>query len=297
MRGAAGAGSLYVVATPIGNLSDISPHALEVLRSVQLVLAEDTRYSKRLLQRYGIDVPLLSFHKFNERNRAEQVLQRILDEGIDAAIISDAGTPCISDPGAEIVRRARENGVPVFGVSGPSAIVTAVSVSGLPAREFTFLGFLPRDRGEQKETFQSIKERRLSTFVIYESPRRIRALAAALLEEFPEAQVCFCCELTKKHERSYYGPISEVAERLESDPMAERGEYTVVAHVEHAPPEAPATEQGLSKEALLVQTMVQRGCSLKEAVASVAAEAGVPRKEIYRAGLHLKSLLRGEKDE
>lgn len=297
----AGPGTLYVVATPIGNLSDVSARALEVLRSVHLILAEDTRHSKRLLQHYGIDVPMLSFHKFNERNRAEQVLQRILAERINVAVISDAGTPCISDPGAEIVRRARESGVPVIGVSGPSAIVTAVSVSGLPAAEFTFLGFLPRDRGEQREAFRSIKQRRLSTFVVYESPLRIRALARALQEEFPQAQVCFCCELTKAHERSYYGTISEVEAVLQSDPMAERGEYTVVVHVE--PGEVAdqgtgqATGQAANLEALLADAMVKNGWSLKQAVAGVAAEAGIPRNEVYRAGLRLKSLVEGREDD
>lgn len=291
--GSPGPGSLYVVATPIGNLSDVSPRALEVLRSVKLILAEDTRHSKRLLQHYGITAPTLSFHKFNERSRAGEVIRRILDEGIDVAIISDAGTPCISDPGAEIVRLAREQGVSVFGVSGPSAIATAVSVSGLPAREFTFLGFLPRGAGELREALHSMKERRLSTFVVYESPRRIQALAGALREEFPEALACFCCELTKVHERSYYGPVSEVVERLESDPMADRGEYTVVVHVEPAPVEARAAVDGLSPEALLVDAMVRRGLSPKEAVAAVAAQGRVPRKELYQAGLRLKTLLSG----
>lgn len=287
------------MATPIGNLSDISPRALEVLGSVALILAEDTRHSRRLLQHYDVRVPMQSFHKFNEQNRAGEVLRRIIEEGIDVAIISDAGTPCISDPGVEIVRRAREAGVRVFGVSGPSAIVTAVSVSGLPSREFTFLGFLPRAAGELRQALCGIREKRISTFVAYESPKRIRALAAAILEEFPEAQVCFCCELTKLHERTYYGPIAGVVQDLATDPMAERGEYTVVVHVEHGgkspqpnPMETNAWQSGPCPEALLVQTMVQDGCTLRDAITSVAGRTGLPRREVYQAGIRLKSLLR-----
>ncbi len=282
-------GNLYVVATPIGNLSDISPRAVEILRSVSLILAEDTRHSKRLLQHYGVEVPMLSFHKFNERDRAKDVLTRILDEGIDVAIIADAGTPCISDPGAEIVRGAREAHVPVYGISGPSAIITAVSISGLPSREFTFLGFLPRVRGELKAALRDIRDRRVSTFVVYESPKRVRALAAAILEEFPEARACFCCELTKLHERSYYGLIADVVEQLDSDPMAERGEYTAVVHVVAAP--VPATRQ-VSPEALLTQAIVEHRCSLKDAGVFVARETGLSKRELYRASLRLKSLLR-----
>lgn len=307
-------GTLYVVATPIGNLSDISPRALDVLRSVRLILAEDTRHSKRLLQRYSIDVPTLSFHKFNERTRAGQVIRQMLEEQVDVAVISDAGTPCISDPGGEIVRLAREDGIPVIGVSGPSAIITAVSVSGLPAAEFTFLGFLPRERGGQKEAFQAIRQRKLSTFVVYESPLRIRALAAALAEEFPQAKVCFCCELTKIHERSYYGGISDVAAQLESDPVAERGEYTVVVHVGHgeqdergeghglalAGPDGsgqPSSDSAPGLEALLVDAMVKHGWTLKQAVSGVVSEAGIPRNEVYRASLRLKSLFGGSDDD
>lgn len=290
-----GKGSLYVVATPIGNLNDVSPRALEVLRAVALILAEDTRHSRKLLQRYGIEVPTLSFHKFNERDRTEEVLHRILIDGIDVAIITDAGTPCISDPGVEIVRRARDSGVPVYGISGPSAIATAVSVSGLPSSEFTFLGFLPRGSGDLEQALHGIRERRISTFVVYESPKRVRALAAAILEEFPQARACFCCELTKIHERSYYGPIDEVVAQLDSDPMAERGEYTVVVHVDYDEPGGtgaiPGTGKQLSPEARLVQAMVDHGCSVREAARIVAEETGLSRNELYQAGLRLRSFM------
>lgn len=288
-------GSLYVVATPIGNLADISPRALDVLKSVQLVLAEDTRHSKRLLQHFEIEVPMLSFHKFNEKSRTEQVIERMRSEGISVAVVTDAGTPCISDPGVEIVREAREAGIPVFGVSGPSAIATAVSVSGLPSREFVFLGFLPRTPGELRESLRKVRERRMSTFVVYESPKRIKNLAAALLKELPGATVCFCCELTKMHERSYYGTIAEVAAKLESDPNAERGEYTVVVSVplNQEPAAGVKGSSGEpSLEARLVQAMVEHGCTIKEATAIVAEETQRPRNEIYQAGLRLKSLFR-----
>jgi 16S rRNA (cytidine1402-2'-O)-methyltransferase len=284
-------GSLYVVATPIGNLADMSPRALDVLKSVQLLLAEDTRHSKGLTQHFEIEVPMLSFHKFNEKSRAEQVIERIRSEGISVAVVTDAGTPCISDPGVEIVRQAREAGIPVYGVSGPSAIATAVSVSGLPSREFAFLGFLPRSAGDLRKALRSVKDKGIATFVIYESPKRIKALAAAMLEELPSAKVCFCCELTKLHERSYYGTISEVAAALDNDANAERGEYTVVAHVGPPAGEPGGPGDQMHTEALLVESMVRRGCTLKEAVAIVTDETGLPRNEVYEASLRLKSLL------
>lgn len=305
-------GSLYVVATPIGNLSDISPRALEVLRSVRLILAEDTRHTKGLLQHFGIGAPMLSFHKFNEKGRAGEVIERILAEDISVAIVSDAGTPCISDPGVEIVRAAREAGIPVYGISGPSAITTAVSVSGLPSREFTFLGFLPRAARDLRTALRRVREQGISTFVVYESPKRIKALAKAILEEMPGAKVCFCCELTKIHERSYYGPISEVVDALESDPNAERGEYTVVVYLERqdalpdpqagraedaqdAAPGRDARSAGspvqIPLEALLVKAMVEKSCTLKEAIQLVTSETGTPRNEVYQASLRLKDLL------
>lgn len=287
-------GSLYVVATPIGNLSDMSARAIEVLKSCRLIAAEDTRHTKRLLHHYSIDTPLISYHKFNERERTKQIIDRIRNEGIDVALVSDAGTPCISDPGAELVRAAREQGIAVYGVPGPSAVATAISVSGLPAREFTFLGFLPRETGAIRDVFRSIKERRLETVVFFESPSRIRKLAAWIREELPQARVCFCCELTKRHEFAFYGPIAEVADRLEEDPDAEYGEYTVVVHVEH-PSAAP--QEAIAVEAMLVDAMVRRGCSLKEAVGVVAAEKGVRRNEVYRASLRLRSLMAKAEEE
>ncbi len=240
---------------------------------------------------------MLSFHKFNEKSRTQQVIERMRTEGISVAIVTDAGTPCISDPGVEIVRQARETGIPVFGVSGPSAIATAVSVSGLPSREFTFLGFLPRAAKELREALRSIKGRDASTFVFYESPKRILDLAAALAEELPEAMACFCCELTKVHERSYFGRVQEVSAALEQDPNAERGEYTVVVHIGETSQdsdEAAKQPAEIPIEARLVQVMVERGCTLKEATSAVTTEANLPRNEVYQATLRLKSLFRPE---
>lgn len=292
MVGEIKSGSLYIVATPIGNLSDMSPRALETLRSVDLVLAEDTRHTGLMLQHFGIDVPTLSFHKFNEKSRTQQVIERMKTEGISVAIVSDAGTPCISDPGVEIVRAAREGEIPVYGVSGPSAIATAVSVSGLPSREFVFLGFLPRTARELRAALRKVRDRDVCTFVLYESPKRIKALARAMLNELPEATVCFSCELTKIHERSYYGSIAKVAAELDADPNAERGEYTVVGHLDLPPTEDAVSNQANEPlEALLVRVMVERGCTLKQATSIVAAQSGNPRNDIYQAALRLKGML------
>ncbi len=285
-------GSLYVVATPIGNLSDMSPRALETLRSVDLVLAEDTRHTGLMLQHFGINVPTLSFHKFNEKSRTQDIVERIKTEGISVAVVSDAGTPCISDPGVEIVKGAREAGIPVYGVSGPSAIATAVSVSGLPSRQFTFLGFLPRTAGELRAALRRVRDRDISTFVLYESPKRIKTLAKAMLDELPGAIVCFSCELTKVYERSYYGSIAKVVAELEADPNSERGEYTIVGHLDTPPAEEVASSRPSEPlEALLIRAMVERGCTLKEATSVVAAESGNPRNDVYQAALRLKGML------
>ncbi len=299
-------GRLFVVATPIGNLDDVSPRTIKVLSNCALIAAEDTRHTEKLLRHFGIRTRSVSYHKFNERERSEQIIGRIIAEGIDVALVSDAGTPCISDPGGEIVREARERGIPVFGVSGPSAIITALSISGLPAEEFTFVGFLPKKESARREVLERLKERGAPTFVLYESPKRVRAVARLIQAVFPEAKACFCSELTKLHEESYYGPIAQVAEALEKDPGAERGEYTVVVSNAAAAPARGGPAEGrsagdqtspgagpISIEARLADTAVKQGLSLREAVAEVARRCALPRKEVYAASLRLKKVLGG----
>ncbi len=282
-------GRLYVVATPIGNLQDLSPRAKEVLEQADLILAEDTRHTGGLLSHFGIGGPMLSYHKFNEAQRSGEILRRIVEEDLQVALVSDAGTPCISDPGGILVREARELGIEVIGVSGPSAAITALSVAGLSTESFAFYGFPPRESGKREDFFAGILACPIPTFVLYESPKRIVATAAELAARFPGARACYCCDLTKLYEKSIGGSVEETARLLAENPNAGRGEYVIVLEKPAAPPAQQEGEAPLSPEALLVEQMVKTGGSLKEAVAALAAE-GLRKKELYQAGLRLKAL-------
>lgn len=302
-------GALYVVATPIGNLDDLSARAIETLKRCRLILAEDTRHSKRLLRAFGIETPMRSYHEFNERKRAEEIVAEMGEVAGDVALISDAGTPCISDPGYRLVRAARERRIPVFGVSGPSALVTALSISGLPSDRFAFHGFPPRKRKEREAFLARLGAGDYPTHVVYESPKRVLPLVGEIAEAYPEAVLCVCTELTKLHEKSFFGCASEVREALAADPHVTRGEYTIVVHL----PRAEAAGSGadparfgtgvddsrasldgerlLCREARLVDRMVKEQVTLKEAIAALAKEEGGSRSEYYAAGIRLRELL------
>jgi len=293
---------LYVVATPIGNLDDLSPRAVETLGRCGLIAAEDTRHTGRLLQRLGVRTRLISYHKFNERQRLDYILRAVAVDRLDVALVCNAGTPGISDPGRLVVAAARERGIPVLGIPGPSAAATALSISGFPAQTFHFFGFLPRGPAARLNALRGIQRQRCETFVLYESPHRIGDLARLLAETFPRAQACFCRELTKLHEASYYGSIDAITRQLADDPQATRGEYTVVVHAdyeaaeEHAGDAGPTAAAGgdraeLTPEALLVDALVRHDCTLKQAVKLAASETGRPRNEFYQASLNLKRLL------
>lgn len=289
-------GRLYVVATPIGNLQEMSPRAIETLRNCHLIAAEDTRHTRKLLSHFQIKTPLISYHKYNEAQRSEEIVSRILEEGIDVALVSDAGTPCLSDPGYLLVRKARENGIPVYAVSGPSAITAALSISGLPATPFTFYGFPPRTASTLKTFLRSLKNLPIPTSVFYEAPQRVLRFMEAVLEEIPQAQVCVCSELTKLYERSYYGPVEKVIEKIREDPYLEKGEYVIILHSseEKVPPGKEHPLSSLSLEALIVNMMVTHKVPLKEAIRRVAQQCQVPRREVYQASLNLKKLLEKE---
>jgi len=293
-------GKLYVVATPIGNLSDITPRAVQVLSDVDMIAAEDTRHSRALLSYLGIRTPTFSCHKFNEEKRGDFFTQALLS-GKDVALISDAGTPCISDPGHRLVSLAADAGVEVVAVCGANAVAAALSVSGFDASRFVFLGFLPRTKKEQLEIFTG-KWGNNPPFssaipaVFYESPLRINKTLGWLAEVHPVASVCLCNDLTKKFERIYRGMPAEVLAELEENPSAKKGEYTCVislpmaANIETSEEETKAI---LSLEAQLVDIMIKQNCTLKDA-ASLLHE-GSPRKQgrkkaIYAATLKLKGL-------
>ncbi len=214
-------GILYVIGGPIGNLEDITLRALKVLRSLDVLLCEDTRRTRIILDKYRIKVKTLSYNEHNEIKRIPEVME-LLEAGHKVGIMSDAGTPCISDPGYRLVREARKQGFKVSPVPGPSAVVAALSVSGLPTDSFTFEGFLPRKKGKRRKKLQELAEER-RTVVIYESVHRIERLLEELQEIFGDREVCLARELTKLHEEVLFGKLSEVREKLKTV----KGEFVI----------------------------------------------------------------------
>lgn len=219
-------GTLYLVATPIGNLEDITLRALRTLRECHLVAAEDTRRTGQLLKHFGISRPILSYFRFNEARRSEEILAR-LHRGETVALVTDAGSPGISDPGERVVRAARAAGLRVEAVPGPCALVAALTASGLPTEEFHFVGFLPIKSGQRRRRLEGLREVP-GTLVFYESPWRIEKLLGELAELFPWAQVVLARELTKKFEEFLIGTPSELVARARQKPL--KGEMVVVVH-------------------------------------------------------------------
>ena len=281
-------GNLYVVATPIGNLKDITERAINTLKEVDYILCEDTRTSLILLKHFDINKKLVSYHKFNESERVSSIIND-LKKGLNIALISDAGTPCISDPGYIIVKKARENNIPVFGIGGISALVTALSISGLDTNSFTFYGFFPREKKNQDKLFEEINNSKVNTFVFYESPKRIVKTLELFEKNNPKLLVSVSKELTKLHEKNYYGNISIVLDKLRKDDKVSAGEYTFVIEKETVLKE----EITSSIESMLVDTMISNNCTLKEAVDFVNKNnSNISKKEIYNASLKLKDLFK-----
>jgi 16S rRNA (cytidine1402-2'-O)-methyltransferase len=219
---------LYLVATPIGNLKDITFRAIETLKESDLILAEDTRRSEQLLSHYEITKPLESFHEHNELIKLPAVLAK-LKNGAKIALVTDAGTPTISDPGFKLVRECLKEGIKVEPIPGPSAVLTALVASGLPTDSFLFLGYLPKKAGKQTEVLDFLEQvwsRRETTIVFFESPHRIKKTLAALAQRFPERQVVLARELTKAHEEFIRGKISEVVGK----DFSAKGEFTLLLH-------------------------------------------------------------------
>ena len=275
--------TLYVVATPIGNVADVTERAVQTLNSVSLILCEDTRTSGILLARLGIRAELQSYHKFNEKGKAVSVAERMMQEDIDVAVISDAGTPCISDPGTDVVRECAARGIPVVGIPGASATVTAMSVSGFDGT-FAFVGFLPRKKGELKEFFAKGLPTAIDNHVFYESPKRIIDTLEVLGEVLPEAEICLCNDLTKKFERIYRGTVQQVLQQLKLNDNAALGEYAAVLHVRVE----PSVDASMPPEAALFMEMLN-GADLREAKARLAD--GYGRNELYAAALKIKDFL------
>lgn len=215
-------GALYVVASPIGNLEDITQRALRILSEVDTILCEDTRRSRILLMHYGIKKRLLSYHEHNEEERVGEVVKRI-DQGETFALISDAGTPCISDPGYRLVRALRKKGLPVFSIPGPSALTAAISVAGLPTDRFVFEGYLPRKKGKRQKRLLEFKEE-TRTIVIFESVHRIEDTLSLLNEVIPKREMVLLREITKIHEEAIIGTPREILDRIK----AIKGEFVLI---------------------------------------------------------------------
>ena len=268
-------GILYLVATPIGNLEDVTLRALRVLAEVSLVAAEDTRTTRKLLTHYGIRARLLSYNEHYMKGRTPQLLAAL--EAGDVAFASDAGTPGVSDPGYELARAAIGAGHTVVAVPGASALLTALSASGLPMREFAFLGFLPRRSSERRKLFESLKNER-RTLVAFESPHRVRAALEDLLATLGDRRIAACRELTKLHEEVFRGTVSEALEHF-AEP---RGEFTIVVEG------ATVGAQGLAPlrpEAEIRQQLARlrsAGVKGREAARHVSAETGWPQRDVYR---------------
>lgn len=280
---------LYVTATPIGNLNDFSPRGIETLKQADLIIAEDTRVTMKLAQVFGFRARMVSCHRHNEESKADSLADMISADNLTAALVTDAGTPCISDPGSEVAAACIARGIPVIPVPGCCAGIAALSVSGFDSREFAFYGFLPREKKALREKLAQIAEG-VPVAVLHESPFRITDLAECVAETLPEARMTVCCDLTKLHEKTLYGTPAEVLEALKANEKTEKGEYCVVLDLHGVPRKAEQADsgQGLSLEAKLVEEMKQ-GKTLREAQEALAA-AGEKKNAVKQAALLLKKL-------
>ena len=272
-------GTLYLVATPIGNLGDFSPRAVETLETVDFIAAEDTRVSVKLLNHFQIKKPLVSYHAHNHITAGQAILQRLL-AGESCALVTDAGTPAISDPGEDLVRLCAENGVAVIAIPGCCAAVNALAVSGLPTGRFTFEGFLTVNKKSRRERLDSLKNEE-RTMIFHEAPHKLRGTLEDLRDAFgPDRKVALCRELTKLHEETRRTTLGEAADYYRSnDP---KGEYVLV--VAGCPPRETAA---VSAEEAVEQVLrlVDQGVRLKDAAREVAEHTGLSKNELYAAAL------------
>ena len=268
-------GKLYVVGSPIGNLGDFSPRAVETLKTVDFICAEDTRVTAVLLAKFGIKKPMISYHEHNARQRGQEILPRLL-EGESCAVITDAGMPCISDPGEELVKLCAEHGIEVAAVPGPTAAMTALAISGLPAKRFCFEGFLSTTKRIRREHLEQLKGLP-QTLIFYEAPHKLKNTLSDLLEVLGDRRISLCREITKLHEEVQRGTIAEMAAYYEE--REPRGEYVLV--VEGASEES-GSELTLQQAADLARELINGGMKASEASKEAAKQSGYPKSEIYR---------------
>ena len=286
-------GTLYIVATPIGNSRDMSPRGRQILEEADMIAAEDTRRSMVLLNKLEIRNKLVSNHKFNEYGKARFFINA-MKEGQNVAVITDAGTPCISDPGNELIKAAVEAGIPVIGVPGCCAAVTALSISGFDLSSFLFYGFFPRENAERRKLLEKMRRGDTRTFALYESPKRIMELVDFFIDSGAGCRMCLCNDLTKLHEMSFRGTPAEVKEQLLAKGNYDKGEYAIVIEIDEDYI-FNKVEHTVSAEAMLVDAMVAGQLSAKEAVAAVLADENnsYSKNKLKAAALNLKRLFGG----
>lgn len=282
-------GTLYIVATPIGNSRDITERAREILTTADIIAAEDTRRSVVLLNKLGIRGNALSAnHKFNEYGKARYFVEQ-LQQGKNVAVITDAGTPCISDPGNELIRAAVGSGIRVVGIPGCCAAVTALSISGFDLSTFLFYGFFPREAADRRRVLSMMRKGDTRTYAFYESPKRIMSAVEFFIEENADIRLCLCNDMTKLHEMTFRGSPAEVREQLLRKGNYEKGEYAFIAEVceEYMLREV---EHISSPEALLVDCMVRHDCTARDAIRLLLGDENntYSKNELYAAHLALK---------
>lgn len=280
------AGMLYICATPIGNLEDITLRTLRVLKEVDLIAAEDTRHSIKLLNHFEIKTPMTSYHEYNKYDKAKTLVKK-MEEGINVALITDAGTPAISDPGEELVKQCHEAGIEVTSLPGPSAFVTALTISGQSTRRFCFEAFLPYDKKEREMVLEELKiETR--TIIVYEAPHKLKKTLKELYDVLGNRQISLCRELTKKHETNFRTTLSEAIAYYEM--QEPKGEFVLVIE--------GADRQQLKSEEMQeflsmsipdhVKYYIEQGLDKKEAMKQAAKDRGVGKREIYQALLEVE---------
>lgn len=271
--------NLYIVATPIGNLEDITLRALRVLNEVSLIAAEDTRVTRKLLSRYDIHTPMTSYHEHNRAAKLPELLAAL--EKADVALVSDAGTPAVNDPGSELVARAAEAGAGIVPVPGASALTSAIAVCGLAIEQFVYVGFLPRKRAERVRLLESVAYQGRA-IVAFETPHRLKTALQDILETLGDRRIAVCRELTKLHEEVFRGLVSQAIDHF-AEP---RGEFTLVIE---GGAEAPQDVQGSEEDTReMLMRLRSEGVKAKESVAEVAELTGLPRRRVYQMWLDTK---------
>ncbi|MCI9067237.1 MAG: 16S rRNA (cytidine(1402)-2'-O)-methyltransferase [Lachnospiraceae bacterium] len=280
------AGQLYLCATPIGNLEDITLRVLRILREADLIAAEDTRNTVKLLNHFEIKTPMTSYHEHNKVEKARYLVGQ-MEAGMTVALVTDAGTPAISDPGEELVRQCYEAGIPLTSLPGPSACVTALTVSGLPARRFCFEAFLPADKRERREVLKEL-EKETRTIILYEAPHRLARTLGELYEVLGDRRISLCKELTKAFEQVFRTTLSGALARFEAE--APRGEQVLVIEGRSRQELKAAEAEGWAGLSLAEHMgyYLDQGMDKKEAMRAVAKDRGIPRREVYQGLLRAR---------